>query len=446
MSRVIITVLVLAITWLVVGSIDEDKFDDQGLLASIAPPFEGRNGYDEVEVFTASYEETPCNRVSKKDIAQLMYGGGQGKEDLEKIRHKLKLHLKTAQSAAQSDYFKFDSSGGVTDLPNYIDLMNVNRALLVESYYSYTSGDNNAALDHIKDSIKYVELLKRDKNYYLISYMIGVAMQEEVLRWVYQFSYQANLDATQFQLINTLLNSVSSIESDEFEKSPAGELQFGRALLVKRQDMTLAERVEEMVVLDEVSWDNWPAAVVDSVFSPYALHVNEVSNELASVLFDITKEIPEFCKNVSFPKIEDEARSAAWEILLPNSFGNGNEVLYSYYTGYLNRRCAFDNLLQATKIKIAMLRYQQDKHSSLEILSDLVPDYLPVVPIDRFTGEVLRYSKSQQWLYGAGSNFTYDGGAEDAIYRPGDCREGTACLENPTFPLAPLENLIAEAD
>lgn len=445
MSRVIITVLVLAVAWIVVGSIDEDKFDDQDLLALIAPPFEGRNGYDDIEVFTASYEKTPCNRVSKKDVTQLMYGGGQGKEDLGKIRHKLKLHLKAAQSAVQSDYFKFNASDGITDLPNFTDLTNVNRALLIESYYSFKSGDNNAALGHIEDSIKYVELLKRDKNYYLISYMVGMAMQEEVLRWVYHFSYQADLDANQFQLINTLLNSVSSIESDEFEKSPAGELQFGRALLVNRRNMTLAERVKEMVVLDEESWDNWPAAVVDSVFSPYGLHVNEASNELASVLFDITKEIPEFCKNVSFPKVKAETGSAAWGILLPNSFGKDNDILYSYYTGYLKRRCAFDNLLQTTKTKIAILRYQQDEHSSLENLSDLVPDYLPAVPIDSFTGEALRYSKSQQWLYGAGSNFTYDGGAEDAIYRPGDCRSGSACLKNPTFPLAPLENVI-EAD
>lgn len=67
---------------------------------------------------------------------------------------------------------------------------------------------------------------------------------------------------------------------------------------------------------------------------------------------------------------------------------------------------------EATLGLVAIKAFQL-KHGKLpETLNELVPEFLPAVPMDDYDGKPLRYRPAERLLYSVGSNFKDDGGIE----------------------------------
>jgi len=88
------------------------------------------------------------------------------------------------------------------------------------------------------------------------------------------------------------------------------------------------------------------------------------------------------------------------------------DLMYTSPKGLLAKKCEENVAVSATEGVLA-LKCHQAQHGALpESLADLVPDYLPAVPLDDFDGKPLRYSREKKLIYSVGWNLTDDGGQE----------------------------------
>lgn len=81
---------------------------------------------------------------------------------------------------------------------------------------------------------------------------------------------------------------------------------------------------------------------------------------------------------------------------------------------------------QAVLVLTALKAYYQDNKRLPDSLADLVPAYLPVLPLDPFDGSPLRYSAQKSIFYSVGPNLNDIGG---------DTGEDLSQMENPTVPI-----------
>ena len=83
-------------------------------------------------------------------------------------------------------------------------------------------------------------------------------------------------------------------------------------------------------------------------------------------------------------------------------------IVYMTSTGvtYLEWRCKHDANLAATKIIIASHLFQRETGRKPQTLAELVPDFLPSVPLDPFDGAPFRYNPELGVIYSVGKSLT----------------------------------------
>ena len=80
----------------------------------------------------------------------------------------------------------------------------------------------------------------------------------------------------------------------------------------------------------------------------------------------------------------------------------------------LEMRCKHDANLAATKIIIASHLFQRETGRRTQTLDELVPDYLPYVPLDPFDGAPFRYNTELGVIYSVGQSLTDFGGVVES--------------------------------
>jgi hypothetical protein len=68
--------------------------------------------------------------------------------------------------------------------------------------------------------------------------------------------------------------------------------------------------------------------------------------------------------------------------------------------------------MSALRVLVALKRYRIARGRLPASLADLVPEYLPEVPLDPCDGKPLRYSAEKQILYSVGEDLKDSGGSE----------------------------------
>ncbi|MFA5249505.1 MAG: hypothetical protein WC397_03160 [Candidatus Paceibacterota bacterium] len=116
--------------------------------------------------------------------------------------------------------------------------------------------------------------------------------------------------------------------------------------------------------------------------------------------------------------------ASAWNLQPISRFypNYGGLVLYGMTVANMSgarlASCSSQSQLVMTRSLLALKAYQQDKGRLADSLDVLVPDYLPEVPKDPFSGEALKYSLEKKIIYsigqkGAEQNLVDDGGDEE---------------------------------
>ncbi len=90
------------------------------------------------------------------------------------------------------------------------------------------------------------------------------------------------------------------------------------------------------------------------------------------------------------------------------------ELLIPYMSGIFDKAARFHALQRLTQVAIALRLYRHENGRYPETLQELVPKYLPSVPVDPFDGKPLRYKrlKSGFKIWSIGQDFKDDGGVE----------------------------------
>jgi len=114
--------------------------------------------------------------------------------------------------------------------------------------------------------------------------------------------------------------------------------------------------------------------------------------------------------------------------LFKNFFGESFYQIYSFERNVLvKKKCEEDLLVSITQLLIALKAYKLDNGSLPSSLNKLVPDYISLIPIDPFDGELIRYSPEEKIIYSVG---------EDLIDNKGSIGDNWREMSNPTFEIS----------
>ena len=95
----------------------------------------------------------------------------------------------------------------------------------------------------------------------------------------------------------------------------------------------------------------------------------------------------------------------------PNSDGMAFvAIMAPSYAAFQLRRCHYESKVGLVQIAIALRAYQQAEGELPDRLDELVPVYIEALPLDRYEGETLRYSKTKAIVYSIGDDFADAGG------------------------------------
>ena len=437
--------VVALLIWIQIGSIDQETFDDRGLLAELKPVPDAENGFLDIaymgdEKFRISGDE------SLKDFSQ-------GKKwDSGKVETMLLANKNVIDSVIASNkkpLFKLpDTKGDVFNLFPYSALWKANNLLLVQSRRYANNLDFDLAIKSLKESIIFSEHVKSEENGKMISWAMGCVMQMASLSWRHEMVLHYELSSRQYSEILSLLREISPYSNDGMGKVASGEFLFAKEFIFLAGNRSIKERFEYFKKI--YSYDNKDENIktksyffLTTMLPYYYMHEKKTLGIVADAYSRMGSEAGRYCNGVRKPENEDdvnfEGQPTSWlDFITPNSEGlryDSANNLTDVFFPFFERRCFYHVYVDAIKTAVAIKAYEKNNNNTLpETLNKLVPDYLDRLPIDYFNGEALRYSRENKWLYSVGADCKDDGGSLDGFYQ-GRCDKDKPCFNNPTVPL-----------
>lgn len=112
---------------------------------------------------------------------------------------------------------------------------------------------------------------------------------------------------------------------------------------------------------------------------------------------------------------------------LPNAIGQFYNELAFISTGSIwQKRCNEDALNSVTQTLITLKEFSQDNGALPVALTQLVPTYLPAVPLDPYDGKAIKYSAEKKIIYSIGNDHVDNGGSTGDDWQK---------MADPTFPI-----------
>jgi hypothetical protein len=112
---------------------------------------------------------------------------------------------------------------------------------------------------------------------------------------------------------------------------------------------------------------------------------------------------------------ESRRFSEGWKLFLRPNLG-GKIILRHGWSStriIISKACAGEALHRMTIVTIALRRHELAHGRLPATLRELVPTYLPEVPLDPFDGQPLRWDATKKWLYSVSENQRDNHGAHD---------------------------------
>jgi hypothetical protein len=145
-------------------------------------------------------------------------------------------------------------------------------------------------------------------------------------------------------------------------------------------------------------------------------------NRTKDLFAEVAREVVKISKSSCFSDIDFHPSKAGGgnPVFLSRFWPNaGGNILYSMVvvnqSSVRIASCGYQAQLVLTQLLLALKAYKQDNGRLPDTLEKLVPEYLPEVPKDPFSGEALKYSLEKKIIYsigqqGAGQDLVDDGG------------------------------------
>lgn len=440
----------LCAIWIVINSRDLAAYDSLGFSTEMPQIPDSENGF--VLLLYTQDETSELNLADDVDVLKSHINGSEWDVDfVDRVLASHESDLINVEKAIEFAKFQIPSSKNVNELPDYTTIYNLFRILILKAMHEEKQGNTEAAIKLANTALLYSQRLKMEENEYLLSYMVGLAMQHEAVLRIHHLSNNENLSDSQLLELQTLLSKLSSYREDGFDRVFEGEYAFVSSFFDSYLNLSFPERLKQY--RDDEDWSvgggnsEWISEdkktvsrqvfrVLAMLFPKYYMHRNRTL-EASAPLYKAQQVLAqEFCNEISGEIEEvDWTVDITWkDIVQPNSLGMKGSDDFPIFDEYFIRRCFAFSYTQAVEAIIGLQRYKRDHAVFPDSLSALLPDYLEKLPIDPFTGNSLHYSPTTTWLYGFGTNKEDDGGSFDSMYYA-RCAWDEKCTSNPTFPV-----------
>ena len=443
----LLIVSVIAIT-VHFGSRDAKEHDDQGLDRLVGNLSEGENGYSAISYLNGErfklfeYEET--SQRLKRHVTFEEWDSAFVTSTL----HLSEKYRADAIAAQDRNAFQFpiDPEDPVI-LPSFLPVMDMSRLLILQSMRDAGNEDFDRAIEHAGYALNLAQKVKTESNHWLISYMIGIVMVHEALAWLQVLGTEFDLSSEQLGQLAQLINSLPAYSNDAFSQIFAGEYVYANRIVDDMLSSTLWERlisfkesVEYQLKLDADS-EYAPSTALEhtqsflfALFPEFYVHDNRMRSESAVFYKGLYEKSNFYCGELEFEEMEEFPELRLRHLFSPNSYLALSPLSESTYEFYFYRRCLSQAHIEAAKAIIGIKRYTLKNDAYPSSLSELVPEYLSVEPVDPFDGAPIRYDLEKKYLYSVGQNIEDNGGSSESFYYY-RCYESEACSRNPTFPL-----------
>ncbi|MHB8652150.1 MAG: hypothetical protein ACYC8S_03375 [Minisyncoccota bacterium] len=165
-----------------------------------------------------------------------------------------------------------------------------------------------------------------------------------------------------------------------------------------------------------------------AAYNSYYFQPNKTSLLLAETARGWISDIEKSCQGISINKEPNPTPLSLSEAYFKeNAVG---EILASIISaslgGVISKPCQENTLIATTRTIIGIKAFKNDTGSYPQTLEQLVPNYLPSVPIDPFDGKPLRYSPEKKIIYSVGKDGVDSGGSSGDDWKT---------MPDPTFPI-----------
>lgn len=437
--------------WIFVGSIDRDGYDDLGLTEIFKELSDERNGFREIAYTQKKGFRGIPTGMNTETLRKHVKQEGWDHAAVTSLVETHAEDINNVVKVTEYDRFQFPVGENVLEgLPIYGPIVDASRLLVVSSMQKVRLANFAQAIFLAGKAAHFAQQVKTEENYWLISHMIGLAMQHESIAWIHHLANNYELEPSQYAALSISLEPIPSYHDDKFKNMFSGEFNFSMRHLQDTNNRPFTERWDDWWYDnegwdDDINGDEGSAAsfspedalyFVHMLFPRFTIHANEDAHQAAKFYSKLSVLAESYCSVSDYPS-KAESYTPSWtDILKPNSMmklWRRNELDFA---GFYIRRCFGHAHIESTKAIVAIKHYEAETGTLPNSLDELVPSYLNSLPVDPFSGGPMGYSKENAWLYSVGTNFSDDGGSKSGYYIR-RCENNERCKVNPTFPFVP---------
>lgn len=252
--KITISFIVILVILIFVGSIDNNSYDDLGLLESKFDIPDDQNGFKVVSYTQIKDFNLDLDEETKEELKDHLYHKKWDNEFINNLIIDNEKHIKNVELSTKLKYFKFQEVESIESIPSYQPIMSIHRLTILKSMYEARAGNLNNAIFLAETAILFSQKVKTESNNLLISHMIGLVMQYESLLWVHHLVTDYELNENQYTNLLNIFNSIPSYKEDSFAEIFSGEFAFSEQLLNEIIERPLNQRWDEY--WDSQDWWN----------------------------------------------------------------------------------------------------------------------------------------------------------------------------------------------
>ncbi len=312
--------------------------------------------------------------------------------------------LAQVEAAVTQPYFEFSSQVHVDTLAPVAPLLNSGKSLLLTARQAKNLGDYETAVRQILLAKQLSDRLAGSHGmilHALTAVTINHLVQREAIRWL-----------NDPQASSAMIASLAHVFGQETDWTPCYQQAFRLEYQYSLACLNTAMIHPEVVAKLSDSQDNWAwRLIVSNIKLNETRYITAEYFRAGVTGAELTYAA--LLREKSEALTEADRKISPWEILLPNGGGRYflsiNLPQLASILGTAYQATATDRLMQAG---FALRHYYDDHHALPAKLAELVPQYIPEVPMDPFDGQPLRYDAARGLVYSVGVSLKDNGGSK----------------------------------
>ena len=274
-------------------------------------------------------------------------------------------------------------------------VLNMHYLMLYKIKHEHTSEKFDTAVHDVHALLRCGQLIRQNPNSLIVS-LVGMSLGNDALLEAQRLVRNSKL--SEYHLIQ-LLEYVDDTRSNDDSVRDTIKAEFQINIMGLKDKTTL---IDQCCLFGSS----------DSFFmGRHNFHPHRTQRDLANRYRSLISDIPKFYSDVTFRYNEPKELSLPSIFFVKNAIGKYLVSLHEeVMMEVVERHLKTEGTIAATKIIIACHLFQRETGRAPQTLDELVPAYLPSVPLDPFDGKPFRYNPDLGVVYSVGKSLEDLGG------------------------------------